>query len=54
MHEVIDRWIDLNFSPDENVYYFQDFKNDKVSKPYKSKIDALKAYRDHKIQWEAS
>ena len=49
---MMDKWVDLNYSPDEDIYYFQDFENDKTSKSYKNKSEALKAYRTNSIEWE--
>ncbi len=44
--------IDLHYSPDDNGWYFQDYKLDRVSVLYKTKNDAVRAMKLNNIVWE--
>ncbi len=49
--EVIDKDIDLCYSVDDQGYYFQNFKTDKVSQLFRNETNAKKALAENKLKW---
>ena len=48
----INRHIDLNFDPEEEIYYFQDHRTDRVSQQdYRDKEEAMEDYQNKRIVW---
>jgi hypothetical protein len=44
--------IDLHYSPDEGIWYFQNYDTGRVSIDYPTRRDAITAQERDEIEWE--
>ncbi len=49
---AITMYIDLCFSPDEGVWYFQDHDEDNTSQDFETAEQAMKAWSNQGICWD--
>ena len=46
--------IDLVYSPDDGGWYLHHFDTDRTSITYETEKDAMQAYTENRIKWEAN